>query len=87
MAENCRQRYYNDISIYQIGQYILSDCADITFLNTGTSNVNVNGIILLPNQSLVFSANQDEIDTTKYSMFFVGAGAQSCTVIRKYYVD
>jgi hypothetical protein len=87
MPDNCRQRYYNDISIYQIGQYISSDCADITFLNTGSTNVNVNGIILLPNQSLVFNANEGEIDTTKYSMFFVGAGAQSCTVIRKYYVD
>jgi hypothetical protein len=81
----CRIEYYNDISIYQIGQYIQSDCADITFLNTGTSNVNVNGIVLLPNQSLAFNANFNEIDTTKYSIFFSGTGANSCTVIRKMY--
>ena len=81
----CRIEYYNDISIYHIGQYIQSDCADITFLNTGTSNVNVNGIVLLPNQSLAFNANFNEIDTTKYSIFFSGTGANSCTVIRKMY--
>lgn len=85
--DNCRQRFYNDISIYQQGQYIQSDCADITFLNTGSSSVNVNGIILLPNQSLAFNANQNEIDTTKYYSFFQGVGSNSLTVIRKFYVD
>ena len=83
----CRIQYYNDISIYQIGQFIQSDCADITFLNSGTANVNVNGIILLPNQTISFSANFNEIDTTKYYMYFVGTGVQSCTVIRKMYKD
>jgi hypothetical protein len=82
-----RQQFTNDISIYQNGQYIKSDCADITFYNTGTANVNVNGIILLPNQTLAFSANQCEIDKTKYSFFFSGAGTQSLTVIRKLYID
>lgn len=83
----CRQKYYNDISIYQIGQYIISDCADITFYNTGTSNVNVNGVILLPNQTIQFSANVNEIDTTKYYFFFDNTGVNSCTIIRKLYVD
>lgn len=84
---NDRQGYYNDISIYQVGQYIKSECADITFYNTGTSNVNVNGIVLLPNQTIAFSANENEIDKTKYSFFFIGAGTQSLTVIRKLYID
>jgi len=83
----CRQKYYNDISIYQIGQYVQSDCSDITFLNTGTSNINVNGVILLPNQSIQFNANANEIDITKYQFFFVGVGVRNCTVIRKLYVD
>jgi len=84
---NERQQFYNDISIYQVGQYIKSECADITFYNTGTANVSVNGIVLLPNQTLSFSANQNEIDKTKYSFFFTGTGSQSLTVIRKLYID
>jgi hypothetical protein len=84
---NERQGYYNEISIYQTAQYIKSDCADITFYNNGTANVNVNGIVLLPNQTLAFSANECEIDKTKYNFFFVGAGARSLTVIRKLYID
>lgn len=88
MAECGRQRYYNDLAIYQIGKYITSDCADITFLNSGTSNVVVNqAITLLPNQSIQFNCNQNEIDTTNYNIYFSGTGANSCTVIRKMYVD
>jgi hypothetical protein len=89
MANSCgRQRYYNDISIIQIGQYIKSDCSDITFLNTGTSNVVLNqAITILPNQSVQFNCNKDEIDVTNYNIFFSGAGANSCTIIRKLYVD
>lgn len=84
----CRQRYYNDISVFQIGQFIQSDCSDITFYNNGTANVIVNqAITLLPNQSIAFSANADEMDVTKYSISFSGAGTKSCTVIRKLYVD
>lgn len=84
----CRQKYYNDISIYQIGQYLQSDCADITFYNTGTNNVNVNGVILLPNQTFQFNCNQDEIDITKYQFYFIpGIGFNQLTVIRKLYVD
>lgn len=84
----CRQKYYNDISIYQIGQYIQSDCADITFYNTGSNNVSVNGVILLPNQTIQFSCNVNEIDVTKYLFFFiVGTGTNQLTVIRKLYVD
>jgi len=84
---HCRTRYYNDIAIFQTAQYILSDCADITFLNSGASNINVNGIILLPNQSLAFTANVGEMDTTKYYIYFLGAGTSSATVIRKYYIS
>lgn len=89
MANQCgRQRYYNDISIVQIGQYVKSDCSDITFLNTGTSNVVLNqAITILPNQSVQFNCNKDEIDVTNYNIFFSGAGANSCTIIRKLYVD
>lgn len=89
MADQCgRQKYYNDIAIVQIGQYIKSDCSDITFLNTGTSNVILNqAITILPNQSVQFNCNQNEIDTTNYNIFFRGTGSNSCTIIRKLYVD
>jgi len=88
MANCVRQQYYNDIAVYQVGRYVLSNCADITFINTGTSNLIINqGITLLPNQSLAFSANENEEDTTNYSFFFSGAGTNSCTVIRKLYKD
>lgn len=65
-----RQKYNITFSKYQTGQYIQSDCSDITFINTGITNVYVNDFLLVPNASIGFTCQFNEIDTTKYLINF-----------------
>ena len=89
-----RQKYNIVVSKYQISQYIQSNCGDISFWNTGTiGNVFVNDLKLIPGQSISFSSNFNEIDTTQYNVVFDQKGGGSETdinselsVIRKIYV-
>lgn len=89
-----RQKYNVVVSKYQISQYIQSNCGDIFFLNSGTiGNVFVNDIKLVPGQSISFSANFNEIDTTQYNLSFDQKSGSSetdinseLTVIRKIFV-
>jgi len=82
------QKYYVETKVFYTTANIGSDCNDITFINTGTTNVNIDAVILLPNQSLRITGNRGEIDTTQYNAVFatpVNTGNQ-LTVIRKLYI-
>ena len=89
-----RQKYNIVISKYQTSQYIQSNCGDITFYNASTvGNIFVNDFTLVPGQSIGFSANFNEIDTTQYNIIFDTKGGSSETdtnrelvVIRKIFV-
>lgn len=81
------QKFYIEIKQFYTSQKVSSDCNEITFLNTGSTNVTVSGVLLVPNQSLAISGNAGEIDTTQYDIVFstlVSTGNQ-LTIIRKLY--
>lgn len=79
--------YKIDVLNYAINNQVRSDCADITFYNTGTSVVTINSALpLQPGQSISFSANAGEIDRTIYSFSFSAAGTNSITIFRKIYI-
>ena len=79
--------YKVDCLNYTANGQVRSDCADIIFINTGTSQVNINAALTLaPGQSFTFSANAGEIDRTIYTYSFFGAGNNSITVFRKVYI-
>lgn len=79
------QKYKIDVLNYRENGYVNSDCADITFYNTGNVNIVLNGALTLtPGQSIVFSANAGEIDRTIYR-WTIGAGSGSLTIFRKIY--
>jgi hypothetical protein len=82
------QRYKIDVLQYNASNQVFSNCADITFYNTGTNDATINnGLTLSPGQSIVFSANNDELDTTLYTISFQNNGKlNSLVVFRKIYV-
>lgn len=70
---------------YNAPAEIRSDCNSITFINTGTTNVQINGVNLIPGAQLVSQGNEGELNTTRYRLSFSGVGLDICTVIRKTY--
>lgn len=67
-------------------QSIISQCAEITFINNGTTDLTLNNsLVLKPTQSLSIGSEQYEKDTTIYTISFSGVTGNQCTIIRKYY--
>jgi len=82
------QKYYVETKVFYTTANIGSDCNEITFINNGTTNLNVADVPLGPNQSLRISGNRGEIDTTQYTLTFatpINTGNQ-LIVIRKLYI-
>ena len=67
--------------------WINSNCNEIAFWNTGTSNVIINNVInLLPNDFVSLNGNINELDKTQYIYSFTGTGTNSLIVIKKTYL-
>lgn len=78
--------YNNVFQLYQNSDYVESNCAEIIFINNGTSNVTLNNTLLLqPTQSFSTDGKNGEMDTTRYNLDFGVSGNNSCVVIRKMY--
>jgi hypothetical protein len=80
------QKFLEEYQTYNTPSEIRSECNAITFINTGTSNVQINGINLTPGQQLISEGNEGEFNATRYRLSFSGAGNEICTVIRKLYI-
>jgi hypothetical protein len=80
------QKFTEEYQTYNQPSEIRSECNAITFINNGTSNVQINGINLIPGAQLVSLGNEGEFNVTRYRLSFSGAGNEICTVIRKIYV-
>lgn len=65
-----RQPYNILFQKYQTSQYIESNCSDITFINSGITNGFINDFLLVPGASIGFTAQFNELDTTKYLINF-----------------
>jgi hypothetical protein len=81
-------KYYIEVKQYTTTANISSDCGSITFINYGSNNVDISGIILTQGQQLTIEGNVNEIDTTVYQANFSTSISvnNSITVIRKLYV-
>lgn len=80
------QNFTEEYQTYNAPAEIRSECNAITFINIGASNVQINGINLLPGAQLVSLGNEGEFNVTRYRLSFSGVGSEICTVIRKIYV-
>lgn len=81
------QKFYIETKFYYTSQQVSSECNDITFWNQGTTNVEVEGNLLYPNQSLRIQGNIGEIDTTTYNIVFATliSTGNKLAVLRKLY--
>lgn len=80
------RKYKIDILNYTTNGGVKSDCADITFFNNGLAPVTINaGLILFAGQSISFTANAGEIDTTIYNFSFGVGASNNLIVFRKIY--
>jgi hypothetical protein len=81
-------KYYIEVKQYTTTANIPSDCSCITFINYGSNNVDIGGIVLTQGQQLTIEGNVNEIDTTIYQAQFSSSVSvnNSITVIRKLYV-
>lgn len=80
------QKFIEEYQTYNTPSEIRSECNAITFINTGSSNVQINGINLTPGQQLISEGNEGEYNATRYRLSFSGVGNEICTVIRKIYI-
>lgn len=84
------QKYKNDFLNYYADTAVKSNCADITFINQGSTNVTINSALLLrPGNSITFSANAGELDLTIYNAAFTASPGlvNVLVVIRKIYIN
>lgn len=82
------QKYYIETKFFYTNAKISSECNDITFWNQGTTNVEIDGNLLYPNQSLRIQGNVGELDTTQYTISFstlISTG-NKLAVLRKLYI-
>jgi len=80
-------KYYIEVNQYYININIASNCSAVTFINYGSNQVNINGVILTQGQQLTIEGNVNEIDQTTYQIQFTGSQANNnLTVIKKLYV-
>ena len=63
--------YTTETSFYYSNANISSNCNSITFINTGSQAVQVDGITLTTNQSIAFSGNLYEINVRTYVVNFI----------------
>jgi hypothetical protein len=82
------QQYKNDILTYTSNNSVRSDCADITFYNSGQDTIIINSaVVIFANGTFTLNANANEIDRTIYNFKFEGlSNNKQLTVIRKIYI-
>lgn len=82
----------DSIPVNTNGQSVDANCADIMFINYGTTTLLVNHSIKIPPpatpgqfNAIQISGNIGEIDRTKYTCYFTGAGTNDALIIRRNY--
>ena len=82
---SCRQ-YTTETKILSDNTTVDSNCNSMTFYNTGTNNVFVDGIKITPGTSFSVLGNENEMNIKYYSILFQGAGNPQITIVYKRYV-
>jgi hypothetical protein len=83
------QKYSVTTQIYLESQDVESNCKSISFYNsggTGGADMIILGILFTPGMGFAVSGDDGELDTTRYTLRFTGAGLRSCSVIRQQYI-
>jgi hypothetical protein len=80
------QQFRNEFTQYQQNIIIKGNCNSITFVNTGSIDVQINQFVLTPSAQLTLGGNIGEIDVTDYVINFQGVTNGLVSVIKKIYI-
>jgi hypothetical protein len=85
MCKDCR-KYITETKIILANGSTDSNCNSILFVNTGVTNVTIDGLTLVPNQSFEILGNRDEINVKTYYFTFASLVGAALTIIYKRYL-
>jgi hypothetical protein len=80
-------KYIIDTMTVSSAQNVDAGCNAIIFTNRGTNTALINGQPLLEGESMANNGLPGEMDTTRYSVRFSGAGTNELYIRRKLYVS
>lgn len=81
------KKYVTETKVFGQSSQTDTNCNSVIFVNTGTTNVTIDGFTLTPNQSWNITGYTDEILVKTYNFNFSGAGTNQLTVLFKRYVS
>ena len=79
-------QYTTETKIYVLTGSTDSNCNSILFINTGTSAVTIDAIVLQQGQQLRIDGNVNEILVKTYYFTFATGGTNSLTIVYKRYL-
>ena len=80
------KKFITETKVYSASNSTDTNCNSVIFVNTGTTNVTIDGFTLTPNQSWNITGNENEVLVKVYYFNFSGTGTNSLTVLFKRYV-
>lgn len=79
-------QYTTETKIYVLTGSTDSNCNSILFINTGTSQVTIDGIVLQQGQQFRIDGNENEMLIKTYYFTFASGGTNNLTVVFKRYI-
>ena len=78
-------KFTEDFQLVNVPKEVVSNCNQLTVINTGTATAVLNGLLITPGSQYVSPGNEDELNLTRYRLAFTGVGTNEVLVIRKIY--
>jgi hypothetical protein len=78
-------KFTEDFQLVNVPKEVVSNCNQLTVLNTGTATAVLNGLDIAPGDQYISPGNENELNLTRYRLAFTGVGTNEVLVIRKIY--
>ena len=78
-------KFTEDFQLVNVPKEVVSNCNQLTVINTGTATAVLNGVNIAPGDQYISPGNENELNLTRYRLAFTGVGTNEVLVIRKIY--
>jgi hypothetical protein len=78
-------KFTEDFQLVNVPKEVISNCNQLTVINTGTATAVLNGLDIAPGDQYISPGNENELNLTRYRLAFTGVGTNEVLVIRKIY--
>jgi hypothetical protein len=78
-------KFTEDFQLINVPKEVVSNCNQLTVINTGTASAVLNGLVITPGSQYVSPGNENELNLTRYRLSFTGVGSNEVLIIRKIY--